>query len=120
MVQLGAAEHGAGRSSALAQEALGVLLDSETSRMVLALLQPGLSIAERLDRLPATFAGDGVAGLTELLRELVEDRNDRWRSSWLRACAINAARARRLLETLDLGPARSLGDPLVDEVLRGR
>ena len=121
MVELGAGEpHSAGRSSgALAHEALGVLLGTEQSRLVLALLQPDLSIPERLGRLPQAFAGDGLTDLDGWLRDLVEDRDGRWSSTWLRACAIHAARARGLLEGLDLGPARALHDPIIDEVLVG-
>jgi hypothetical protein len=121
MVELGAGEPAStGRSSgALAVEALGVLLGTEQSRLVLALLQPDLSISERLGRLPEAFARDGLTDLYGWLRDLVEDPDGRWRSTWLRACAIHAARARGLLEGLDLGPARALDDPIIDEVLAG-
>jgi HEAT repeat protein len=121
MVELVAGEPaGAGRSSgALALEALGVLIGTETSRLVLALLQPDLSISERLGRLPTGLAGDGLTDLTGWQRDLVEDPDGQWRSTWLRACAIHAARARGLLEGLDLGPARALHDPIIDEVLVG-
>ena len=51
------------------------------------------------------------------LRDLVEDRHDDWRSPWLRACAIRAARLTGRLGGIDLGRARALGDPVVDEEL---
>jgi hypothetical protein len=119
LVELGAGgPRGAARSgAALALEALGVLLGVAESRLVLPLLQPALSISERLGRLPEGLAGDGPTGLTGWLRDLVEDPHDRWRSTWLRACAIDAARARGLLQGLNLGPARGFHDPIIDEVL---
>ena len=121
MVELGAGEPtSADRSSgALAREALGVLLGTEKSRLVLALLQPDVSISERLGGLPEGFAGHGLTDLDGWLRELVEDREGQWRSAWLRACAIDSARARSLLDGLDLGSARALRDPIIDEVLAG-
>ena len=52
-----------------------------------------------------------------VLRDLVEDADDRWRSTWLRACAVHAARARGVLQRIDLLTTRALGDPIVDEEL---
>ena len=95
-----------------------MLLGAETSSLVLALLQPEVSPSERLGQLPEAFAGDGPTDLDGWIRDLVEDPDGHWRSTWLRACAIHAARARGLLEQLDLGPARALDDPIIDEVLR--
>jgi hypothetical protein len=51
------------------------------------------------------------------LRVLVADEDDKWASAWLRACALYAARGRGVLDRLDVTAARSLGDPIVDEVL---
>lgn len=101
----------------LAIEALGVVLGSERSGPVLALLQPNLTIAERLRRLPTEPSSDPPSDLEGRFRDLVEDPRGEWRSPWVRACAIHAARARALLDRLDLSHARALADPIVDEVL---
>ena len=82
---------------------------------VLTLLEPGLAAADRLARFRAT-ASD-APGVEAVLRDLVEDADDRWRSPWLRACAIHAARARGALHRIDLFTTRALGDPIVDEEL---
>ena len=103
----------------LALEALGVVLGSERSGPVLALIQPNLTITERLRLLPTEPSSDRPSDLEEQLRDLVEDPRGEWRSTWLRACAIHAARARALLDRLDLSHARALADPIVDEVLAG-
>jgi hypothetical protein len=76
-----------------------------------------MPVAERLARMPAQIS-DGSSDLAGWLCDLVEDADDSWRSSWLRACAIHAAAARGLLGQIDLGAARALGDPIVDEELR--
>ena len=78
-----------------------------------------MPVAERLDaddRLPVPVS-DGPKDLAGWLRDLVEDADRRWRSNWLRACAIHAAAARDLLGQIDLAAARSLDDPIVDEEL---
>ena len=51
------------------------------------------------------------------LRDLVADADGQWRSAWLRACAIHAAKARGVLGQVDVRAARALGDPIIDEVL---
>jgi hypothetical protein len=106
---------GGGPHAPLAREALEVVLGGAQARLVLALLEPGLAPADRLARFraPAGHPPDVEA----VLRELVEDADDRWRSSWLRACAIHAARPRGVLRRVDLSTTRALGDPLVDEEL---
>jgi hypothetical protein len=111
---LGAVRAG-GSASGVATEALGVLVPADEARRVVAILEPDLPIADRLRRLgvPAAAAPD----LDTTLRDLVEDRDDAWRSPWLRACALHAAIARGRPAGLDLAPARALGDPLIDEVL---
>ena len=48
---------------------------------------------------------------------MIEDAEDEWRSAWLRATAIHAAKARRVLDQVDLTAARALGDPTIDELL---
>ncbi len=101
-----------GPGAALASEALGVLLGREGTAVV-AVLEPGRTPAERLARLPALT--DLPAGGEGWLRELVEDPADRWRSPWLCACAIRAARIRGVVRTMDLSRARTVGDPVVDE-----
>jgi hypothetical protein len=108
-----------GLRNALALEALDVLLGPEESRLVVPLLHPALSIPERLARLPAELAGGGPTDLVGFLRDIVEDPREGWRSTWLRACAIYAAKARSLLELMDLGAARAIGDSIIDEALGG-
>jgi hypothetical protein len=105
-----------GSSSSLAVEALQVLLAPSEAKQVLALLERDLPVAERLARLPPP-AGDAPTDLVGWLRDLVEDVDDHWRSPWLRATAIHAAKARNVLDQFDLDPARSLGDPTIDELL---
>jgi hypothetical protein len=112
MVELGAG----GSRSSLAVEALEVLLSPIEAKQVLALLQRDLPVAERLDRLPQP-ASDAPTDLVGWLEALVEDRDGHWRSTWLRACAIHAAKARGLLDQFDLYTARTLGDPIIDELL---
>ena len=77
------------RSHALALEWLDVTLTG-TDRAVVALLEPGLSDRERLNALTGHFA---VAPLSqqELLIDLVQDGDDRWRRPWIKACALYTA-----------------------------
>jgi hypothetical protein len=110
-------EIGAGRSSgSLALEALEVLLSPIEAKQVLPLLKADLAVAERLDRLPP-LASDAPTDLVGWLKDLVEDVDGHWRSTWLRACAVHAAKARRVLDQIDLHAARALGDPIIDELL---
>jgi hypothetical protein len=112
MVELGAG----GSSGSLALEALEVLLSPIEAKQVLPLLRPDLAVAERLDRLPPP-ASDDPTDLVGWLKDLVEDVDGHWRSTWLRACAIHAAKARRVLDQIDLDAARALDDPIIDELL---
>ena len=52
-----------------------------------------------------------------ILRDLVEDRGDVWRSTWVRTCAIRAANARGVASACDFVPALALGDSAIDEEL---
>ena len=104
-----------GEGSAVAAEALGVLLRPDEARRVLAILDPGLPAEDRLRRLGGV--ADAPPELDATLRDLVEDRDSTWRSPWLRACAIHAAIARGRLDGMDLGSARTLHDPVIDELL---
>ena len=115
----GDARDGGNRGSrrALALEALTVVLGPAESRPVLALLHPELSVPERLARLSAELPTDGPSDLDAWLRNLVEDPGGQWGATWLRACAMHAARARGLLDSMDLATARAAGDPLIDEEL---
>ena len=105
-----------GSSTPLAVEALEVLLSPIEAKQVLALLQRDLPVADRLARLPSP-AGDAPSELVGWLRDLVEDADGHWRSTWLRATAIHAATGRRVLTLFDLDAARSLRDPTIDELL---
>jgi hypothetical protein len=105
-----------GANGSLAVEALEVILSPDEARHVLPLLTPDLADAARTERLapPANHIPIDVAGW---LKDLIEDVDGHWRSPWLRACAIHAAKARRLLDQIDLTAARALGDPVIDELL---
>jgi hypothetical protein len=105
-----------GPRGALAREALEVLLGPNESRVILGLLGPGSSVAERRTQLGSP-PGDAPTALQGWLRDLVADPHDHWGSSWLRACAIHAAQARGTLEATDVAAARALRDPIVDELL---
>jgi hypothetical protein len=74
---------------ALALEWLDVTLTG-TDRAVIALLELRLSDHERLQALLRTFPVPPRRQL-EVLLDLVQDRDDRWRRPWLRACAVYAA-----------------------------
>ena len=86
---------------------------------VLPLLQPDVPIEQRQGLL-AAWTSDAPTELAKWLRDLVEDADDRWRSNWLRACAIHAANARGVLDEMDVQAARALGDPIIDEALGRR
>lgn len=110
-------ELGSGRSSsALAGEALEVLLASAESKVVGAILLADLPVPERLQRLPDAPA-DAPADADGWVRDLVADAGEHWRSAWLRACAVYAAQARGVLDQAGAASARALGDPIVDEAL---
>ena len=97
-----------GPGSTLAVEALGVLLRTEGAAVLIALLAPARTPGERLALLAHPV--DGPADPGGWLRELVEDPGEVWRSPWLRACAIRAARVRGVVDTMGLasggGPPR--------------
>jgi hypothetical protein len=112
LVELGAG----GPSGSLALEALQVLLSPTESKHVLPLLHPDRSVSERRKQLPAP-ASDDPTELLGWLRDLAADSDGRWASNWLRACALHAARDRRVLDQVDVDAARALGDPIIDEVL---
>ena len=104
-------------SGALAVEALDVALGPTESRQVLPIVQPDLPVDERLARLGTPH--DARPDPEGCLRDLIGDVDGHWRSAWLRACAIHAAKARGILGQVDVTAARALGDPIVDEVLVG-
>ncbi len=106
---------GGGAEGALAVEAVEVTLGSAASRTVLPILEPDLSVTDRLARLGTP--PDAPRDPNAALRDLIEDGDRRWRSTWVRACAIHAARARGRLDQIDLTAAQALHDPIVDEEL---
>jgi hypothetical protein len=114
MLELGAG----GPRGALAVEALEVTLGPTATSQVAPLLHPDLDDAERLRQMAGiVLDGDLPGNLEGWLREIVSDAEARWDSTWLRACALHAAKARGLLDRLDLTAVRALDDPLIDEVL---
>ncbi len=108
-----------GSTGALALEALGVLLDAREASVVLPLLQPDLSIADRHRGLKVSVGTDptDAAGW---LRNMIEDAGGLWRSTWIRACAIHAAAGRGVLDQVDTSAAEAIGDPVIDEELGAR
>lgn len=102
----------------LAVEALEVALGSQEAARVMPVLDARPSAAERLERLrAATGAPPPETDPVLILRDMVEDRADVWRSTWLRTCAIRAANARGVASTCDVVPALALGDAAIDEEL---
>jgi hypothetical protein len=116
IVELGNTGPGAASTNALAWEALDVLLDSRESTMVRAALLSDPASAAALDR-SLGAADDTPFDIVHWLRELVEDPDDQWRSSWLTACALYAARERGVLPAMDVTRARAVGDPVIAEEL---
>jgi hypothetical protein len=105
--------HGGDRQRDLAEEALAIILDHDERAVVSALLLAHLTDEERLARLPPRPSSD----VADALRDLVVDADDEWRSPWLRACAIDAARRAGMLAAIDTSGVRDLGDALIDEAL---
>jgi hypothetical protein len=105
--------HAGDRQRDLAEEALAIILDHDEQAVVPALLLPHLTDEERLARLPPR----PTSGAADALRDLVIDADDEWRSPWLRACAIDAARRAGALTAIDTTGVRALGDALIDEAL---
>jgi hypothetical protein len=77
------------RSHALALEWLEATL-AGTDRAYVALAEPDWSPAERLRALGRRFPLPDLT-VTEVLRDLVDDPDGRWRRPWLTACALVAA-----------------------------
>ena len=108
---------------ALALEALEVSLSPDESRQVLPLARPDAGPAERLHALAPSTGSRGERRRTpprELaawLRDIAEDPEDTWRSSWATACALFVARIRGLLDGIDTSRARAMADPAIDELL---
>jgi hypothetical protein len=63
---------------------------SGTDRAVVAMLEPGLADDERLRSL-SRWLPIAPASPLAIVRDLLEDRDHRWRRSWLTACALYAA-----------------------------
>jgi hypothetical protein len=110
----------AGPHVALALEALEVTLSPEEAKLVLPLARPDATPAERLRAFTAAPSVDEPAPPADLagwLRDIVEDRQATWRSSWATACALSVARSRDLLRGIDTSRARAVADPAIDELL---
>ena len=101
---------GDGRSHALAVEWLDVTLIG-TDRAAVALLEPGLSDAERLRRLTRTLPLPELS-IEAVLVDLITDPEHRWRQPWVQACALHAAwstpEVQLDLASLDLSPVVEL------------
>ena len=102
----------------LAMEALQVVLGASLAARLTPVLDTRNSPEDRLHDLVArTGAPVSGGGAQAVLTDLVEDPRQAWRSTWVRACAVRAACDRGLAGTMDLAPARALGDLMVDEEL---
>ncbi len=102
----------------LAVEALEVVLGSEEAARVTPVLDGRPTAGDRLRRLQAaTGVTSTETDAGAILRDLVEDRGDVWRSTWVRTCAIRAANARGVASSCDFVPALALGDSAIDEEL---
>jgi hypothetical protein len=77
------------RAHALALEWLDVTLTSAERPMV-AILEPRLADVDRLNALLRSFPVP-ARSRREILMDLVEDPEDRWRRPWLAACALSTA-----------------------------
>jgi hypothetical protein len=95
---------------ALAVETIEVTLPRGEASLALAVLSPDLAAAERSARLGGMVPDEPPAGW---LDDLVNDRGDHWRSSWLRTCAAYTARCRGI----PLQPDSPIADPDLQEVL---
>ena len=93
------------RSHALALEWLDVTLTG-TDRAAVALLEPRLSDRERLNMLARTFPVPPLSR-RDILLELVQDRDGRWRRPWIKACALYTASGISEEELEVVGPPRS-------------
>jgi hypothetical protein len=103
-------------STALALEALEVVLGPSDAARLAPLLDGRVDAGERLRRLGGTTRGASTEPAV-VLTEIVADRDGVWRSPWVRACAVRAASYRGLSGSLDLDALRALADPIVDEEL---
>jgi hypothetical protein len=106
------------RPAPLAIEALEVVLGATAAAQLTPVLDSRDPPEDRLHHLLArtgALVPDG--GAHAVIADLVEDRQDVWRSTWVRACAVRAACDRGIAAELDLVPAGALGDPMVDEEL---
>ena len=113
-----AALTGGGGPVPLAFEALEVVLGAAAAARLAPVLDTRNPPEDRLRRLLVrTGAAATDGGAHAVLADLVEDRQHVWRSTWVRACAVRAARDRGITDELDLVPARALRDPMVDEEL---
>ena len=111
------------RSHALALEWLDVTLTGP-DRAVIALLDPALSDRERSSALLRSDTSTPRTQRDRLL-ELVQDREDRWRRPWIKACALYAASGLpgcdfQSVVAVDDAPLGSDGsDGILEETLAG-
>ncbi len=102
-------------SHALALEWLDVTLTG-TERAAVALLEPRLSDRERLTALSRPFPVPPLSQC-EVLLELVQDRDGRWRRPWVKACALFTASgmSETDLAAITVAVTASLADAGTDE-----
>jgi len=112
----GAGHGGQDGQGAIAEEALEVALGRRAAMAVVGLLAPGLSPHARAERLSGGSA-EPARTSKEWLLELAEDRDGRWRSPWLRACVVRAARLGGFAREIDRTALAAAREPIVAEEL---
>ncbi|MEO8692755.1 MAG: hypothetical protein ABI658_04510 [Acidimicrobiales bacterium] len=113
------------RAHAMALEWLDVTL-SGSDRAAVALLEPGLTPDAQLRALTRSFP-IAPSTVPVIVRDLVEDRDSRWRRPWIAACALLAASEMPEVGldalTLDLAadplPTESRENAIIHETLAG-
>jgi hypothetical protein len=103
----------------VAVEVVEVVVGGHVAAVALALLDPRLGAAERLDRLSAAGVESGArpGGREDAVRRVVQAPVEGGPSAWLRACAVWTARRDGALARCDLSRARCVDDPVLAEQL---
>jgi hypothetical protein len=94
-----------------------VTLTRREEVLAMPVIRAGLSPGERLAQLRTVSEDDPPDDVAGWLTELVADRDDQWRSPWLRACALYAATQSVVTVDVGLDELRALGDPDLDELI---
>lgn len=103
----------------VAVEVVEVVVGGQCAALAVALLDPRLTAAERVERLEraGVTGGPRPAGRADVVRRLVEAPADGGPSPWLRACAVWTAAREGSATPYDLTAARMVDDPVLAEQL---